>query len=432
MIRFFSSIIAALLLAVSLSGTAKTDDGASICATLSGCTTLRPILDLDFTISFDSRITFTRASEGTCFNSAGTLVTFASGDPRLPCYTEISGADNLGFTIEDGLVWHALHNRDFTNVVWVKSTMTAAKDATGLDEVANSASTLTATGANATALQTVTISSAAFTYSIYVKRVTGTGDIDITDNNGTNWTTLTGLSTTLWTRHDITRTQANPVFGVRIVTDTDAVEVDFVGLEPGAFPTSAVATTDSTVTRAADVPTMATSDIPGFLQSQGTVLVEFSTYIFSSGSFRHPVSIDDGGTNERYRVEINNSGGSVSFAVINGGSVEANFTNIGQISADTAAKVIARWAVDDFAAVMDGGTVFTDTSGNLPTVTTIAFGIRRAGTPTYLNGSLTRVTIWNRLLSDGRLQDKTAFLDWWRGTMFAANDNDSFMEAVGW
>src|SRR6185437_2988284 len=83
----------------------------------------------------------------------------------------------------------ALRARDMTNATWVKANVTAAMTATGVDNAANSASLLTATAGNGTALQTLTIGSQAETYSVYLERVTGSGNIQITENNGTTWTT---------------------------------------------------------------------------------------------------------------------------------------------------------------------------------------------------------------------------------------------------
>ena len=214
-------------------------------------------------------LTYSGGSNGTFFDASGVLQTSGTNSPRLD--HDLSG-NSLGLLVEEQRVWRALHNQDLGNPVWTKVDISAAKTATGLDGVANSASTVTAIEDNGTVLQTVTITSREMTVSVYVKRVTGSGDIDITDNNGTNWTTLTGLSSSVWTRHDITRTQANPVFGFRIVTNTDTIEVDFVGLEEGAYPTSPVEVGASTVTRTEDQ--ISTTDLSWFDPLRGTFVVE--------------------------------------------------------------------------------------------------------------------------------------------------------------
>ncbi len=145
-----------------------------------------------------------------------------------------------------------LHARDMTNAAWVKTTMTAAKDQTGFDGVANSASSLLATAGNATCLQTVTLGAADRITSADIKRISGTGTVEITIDNGTTWVDITSsLSTTGWYRAEATKNAANPVIGFRIVTDTDKIAVDYTGVEAGTVATSRMPTTTSTVTRAA-------------------------------------------------------------------------------------------------------------------------------------------------------------------------------------
>jgi len=149
---------------------------------------------------------------------------------------------------------YGLYARDKTNAVWVKTNITAVKDQIGIDGSASVASSLLATAANGTCLQTVTLASDDNCFSVYIKRITGTGTIEITDDGGSNWTDVTSsLSTDAWYRADITRSQADPEVGFRIVTDTDKIAVDFSQVEAGVkFPSSAIPTTTTAVARAAE------------------------------------------------------------------------------------------------------------------------------------------------------------------------------------
>jgi hypothetical protein len=147
-----------------------------------------------------------------------------------------------------------LHNRDWTDAVYTPTNITPLKDATGVDGVANSCSTLTADAGNGTIFQVITIASAAFNSSVHVKRKTGTGTIEFTDNGGTNYTDITALiDSSGFTVVDINRTQANPSVGFRIVTSGDEIEVDMGGLIAGSVPSSPIITTTVAVTRNADV-----------------------------------------------------------------------------------------------------------------------------------------------------------------------------------
>ncbi len=199
--------------------------------------------------------TFTRSTTGTFIDAATGLVTTASVNiPRF---------EANGVLIEGGSTNDALHNRDHTNAVWAKTGLTALKDAIGADGVANSASTLTATAPAGTSFQTVTQVSAENTYSIDVRRKTGTGVIEITDDNGSTLTDITAsINSSTYTRFEITTTQANPVFGVKITTSGDEVEVDYGGLEELPFASSRIETTTIAVARGADDLSIDDANIP--------------------------------------------------------------------------------------------------------------------------------------------------------------------------
>jgi hypothetical protein len=80
-----------------------------------------------------------------------------------------------GILIEVARTNRLLWNRDATQTEWVKTNITAAKDQTGIDGVANAASSLTATDDNGTCIQTITLAAGNRTGSVYLKRLTGTG-----------------------------------------------------------------------------------------------------------------------------------------------------------------------------------------------------------------------------------------------------------------
>lgn len=210
----------------------------------------------------------------------------------------------------------ALHNRDFTNAVHVKTNITAVKDATGLDDIANSASTLTATAANGTFFQTVTKVSDENTYSIDVRRLTGTGVVELSDDGGSTFTDITAIinSTSAYSRFEITSTQANPSFGGRIVTSGDEIEVDFQQLETFRCPTSRIETGAIPVSRTNDLLTIPVVNIPA--DADFSIAIDFvatETGVASMawgleglGITRHFISGNGG-----LRMDYNNSGDSL-------------------------------------------------------------------------------------------------------------------------
>src|SRR3990167_1198275 len=195
--------------------------------------------------------TFTRATVATHVDGvSGLVVRDTSGTPRF---------EANGYQSEGARTNICLWTDDFTQAAWTLSTMTAAATSTGPDGVANSASRLTATGANATVLQAILSTSAASETSCWIKRITGTGNIDLTQDDGTTWTPVT--TTTGWTLVSIAaQTLANPTVGIRIVTSGDAVDVSLFQHEVGAFVTSAIPTTSANVIRDAEIMSYSASN----------------------------------------------------------------------------------------------------------------------------------------------------------------------------
>ncbi len=188
--------------------------------------------------------TFTRASVAWTKLSTGLWAEVATGVARS-CYL---GADTTvgaygGYFAEDAgtqLVTPTASIRDMTDASWVAVTCTKAKTATGIDGVANSASTLTATGASATVLQTLVAAATSRTYSAFVRRKTGTGTILL--KQGTATLDITALiNSTTYTRVSLNDNELNVAFGFQINTSGDEIEVDFNQFEAGAGATSPMA-----------------------------------------------------------------------------------------------------------------------------------------------------------------------------------------------
>lgn len=175
-------------------------------------------------------------------------------------------------------------------LVWVATNITPTKDQVGVDGVTNAATKLLASAGNATILQTVTLASSARMQSVYIKRITGAGNIQMTTDNGGTWTTIT--VTAAYTRLSIpSQTVTNPVLGFRIVTNGDAVAVDFVQNETGAVVTSPIDTTNAAVARNGESFT-----VPWFVRPQANFwiycdLIESGAVLATAGTFPSPVQI---------------------------------------------------------------------------------------------------------------------------------------------
>lgn len=274
-------------------------------------------------------LSFSRASTALFVGSNGLIQTAASGAWRLQY--DITTLAALGYLSEPAATNLALWSNDFTNVAWVKTTMTAAATATGPDGVDNSASTLTATAGNAIALQTIVSGSTRRVTSCYIKRRTGSGTINLTQDNGVTWTPVT--VTASWSKVAVpSATAANPIVGIQIVTNADAVDVAYFQhtTSTNGVATSPILTTSASATRAGDAMVLDLTQVP------------FSQTSFSIFS-RHYSPLQDAGTSVPWAV-ANHTSASQS------DTIYANLTS----ALTTRANVSTRWGGTNFNASKPG------------------------------------------------------------------------------
>ncbi len=198
-----------------------------------------------------------------------------------------------GAQLERGSTASTYEQTVATPAIWSKLDVTAVKDQTGIDGVANSATKITADAANGSLIQTITLASGSRTGSVYLKRLTGTGTVQVS-LDGSTWSTV-DLSASEWRRIVLSGTVTNPTVGIKIATSGDAVAMDYAQVEDGAFATTPILTTTATVTRSADVANVPPQYvIPTIQQTVGTIVAKVpyespvvplsgtvSSYIFS-------------------------------------------------------------------------------------------------------------------------------------------------------
>ena len=215
-------------------------------------------------------ISFARTTVAECYSNDGqTLTQVGVNVPRVSSGTASSSV--LGIWMEPARTNLILQSRDLSQAVWTKTTMACTRTATGMRNDANGASRCTASAGNGTVIQATVTGAATRNTSFHIKRVTGTGGVEVTRDNGATWTAVTAsLSTTLWKRvvsEDVpgcaggncivvaamTSGIANPTIGIRIVTSGDAVDVDFVQDEETETASSPIETAGASLPRDLDV-----------------------------------------------------------------------------------------------------------------------------------------------------------------------------------
>ena len=321
--------------------------------------------------------TFTRASVAYGDNAAGVWSQFASGVPVIT---------NKGLVVNPVGTNLGLWCRDFTNAAWVKTNMTAALNQLGIDATANSATLLTATAANATVLQSITNASSSTVTSFFLKRVTGTGTVNITMNGGTTWTPVT--LTTSFQRFQVPlATLANPSVGIQIVTSGDAAVADFaqceVAVTTSGLPSTPILTTTAQVTRASDFPLVNCSP--------GSAITLFAAGTPIGGQIGTSVigQISDGSNSNRLVIEraVTNARG----VVVVGGTL----TNMVIATAwtDVPGKIAASGTSGAFASCFNAGTVIAATPTGFPAgLSQVNFGGGFSGATSYWY--ITSIAAW--------------------------------------
>jgi hypothetical protein len=180
-----------------------------------------PSLLLDFANvrALDPRITFTRASSAVRYDG----VTHAKAEENLLIQSQNYSSD------------------------WTVTNLTPITSKTAPDTSA-SATEFTASAGNATLTQSVPVVAGDHTFSVWLRRVTGTGNVDISAHSGGTWVTQTLTST--WTRFSVTQTltAGTRTPGVRVVTSGDVIEVWGAQLEQRVSVTAYTSTTTQPIT----------------------------------------------------------------------------------------------------------------------------------------------------------------------------------------
>lgn len=226
--------------------------------------------------------------------------------------------------------------------------------------------------------QSVTLSAVAHTMSFY-----GSGSVTV---SGGHSATVAGVGD-FPSRKTYTFT---PTAGSS--TFTVSGDVKFAQLEAGAFATSYIPTTATSLTRNADVVSMTGTNFSSwFNASEGAFVARYLTYVNAATNNPRVFEVSDGTTSNRSRCYVTATGAFTQ--VSSGGSSVASLGVTLANPLNAYNQVCFAYKVDSFALAGNGGTPDTDTLGAVP-VAPIRINLGsdiNGAAQTQLNGYLARL-----------------------------------------
>ena len=175
-------------------------------------------------------------------------------------------------------------------------------------------------------------------------------------------------------------------------------------LEVGVGASSPIPTTTAAVTRAADVPLVTGLSVPYPM----SMAVDFATIIGPVTATTQALTVVDTGAGVDEAMLYVSGSGSMRLYSEAGASVECDLVIGGGMAANTAYKISGRWETNNFQGARNGVLGTADTSGTAPAAgSRLTIGSRQGGV-SQINGTISRIRIYNRALSDAQLQSLTA------------------------
>ena len=337
---------------------------------------------------------FTRTSSATRVNPDYLIETVATDIPRLD-YTN----GTASILLENQSTNLITYSEDFSDSSWTKTNSTVTSGFVSPDGTTN-AFKLTSTsvsGGNIIARPSLVVNSAN-TNSIYLKRVSGTGNVSLFNTAGNE---LVVTLTTEWKRFSVTNSTnpSNAYTGVRLYGSSDEVLLFGAQTEALSYPTSYIPTSGQSggVTRAAETLNNAgNSDLIN--STEGVLYCEIAA-LTDLGSYRL-ISLSDGNLNQRITILYDITDNKIYGQCVN--STTQAFIPFVPTSISNMNKIAFKYKANDFALWVNGVEVGVDTSGVIPTgLDKLSFD-RGDGVDDFY-GKVKTIAVFKEALSDTEL-----------------------------
>jgi hypothetical protein len=352
---------------------------------------------------------YTPTTTATVTNYIPVLETAAINAPRFD-YNPITQAA-LGLLIEEQRTNLLTYSAQFDNAAWTKTRSSiTANTIVAPDGTLTGDKLVEDTTASSTHLitQNASLTIGTYTYSVYAKA----GErsfLNVARNNAFidafshsfNLTagTATGTGATIvsvgngWYRCIGTIVvNTNGSMGVNLQMSSSGGSSTYTGngfnglflwgaqLEAAAFPTSYIPTVASQVTRSPDVASMTGTNFSSWYNAtEGTF---YGDFIPAAVAFSVLFTVSDNTSNNRILAGYTSNMLNANERVVSGGVDQANYfaSFSGSLQVGQPAKLATVYNTDDFALVINNGTVATDTLGTVPVVNRLYIAANFNGT----------------------------------------------------
>jgi hypothetical protein len=398
-----------------------------------------PALDLRFAatkslndyVSGTNRITFTRASTATYVGANGLIQTAASNEARFT-HNPTTG-ESLGLLVEEARSNLVAYSEQFDNVWWTKDNTTIATNVTTGPDGTTTADKIvetTASSSHSVYRNAGTLTNAIYTYSVFLKKaernwayvrlatVVGQGAY-FNLNTGTIGTIESGITATMqnagngWYRCSVSITASTlpwyPSQGPTIGDNTSSYTGDGSSgifawgaqLELGAFPTSYIPTTTTSVARAADVVSITGSNFSNWYnQTQGTM------FAITKGAAKDYVIARNSDGSNLIALDVINTATVLRGAIYVSGSPTLSInTGSSSLTAGNTLKSSMAYQLNNAAIAANSSLFATGSPSSIPTLSDIFIGNLSGSSP--VNGTISRFVYWPTRLANTTLQTIT-------------------------
>jgi len=387
-----------------------------------------PRMALDFTTGvLDPRVTVARLlNTATRFNASGLVEIVNANLPRFD-YDSFTLAPK-GLLIEETRANLLLYSDQLNVASWGKTASVTADQLVSPDGTTN-ADLVSTTGNFQYVRQSITATAnAAYTQSFFVKPVSGSTTVRIlltngpqTEAAGSNFSltgagslgTLFQVGTGVLTGRSITRlangwylctisgtVNTTTLFGYIDNHSNGTMSFGAWGaqLEAGAFATSYIPTTTTSLTRNADTVSMTGTNFSDWYnQTSGTFVIDADSYTI--GSADYPLTASDGTSNNRfgfYRTAANIAG------YVTTGAVDQMYLTRGSITANTPYKAAVAAIANSGNVALNGTAAAGDASLTMPTLNRLNIGNNNSAG--FMSGHMRKIAYYSPRLLNAELQ----------------------------